>query len=1057
MEQIERMQNEVNIIIHCAATVSFFERLDIAVNLNTFGALRMMNFAKTCKNIEVFNHVSTMYTNSNQPNNSRVSEKIYPLNLPGGEDIQEFCARVSKMSPDEIAPIQRDYLKKLDFPNTYTFTKNMAEKLVERNKGHVKLAILRPSIVGCSWLQPQPGWVDTVSAAGAIYFFIGIGATSTMWLVEDAITDQIPVDYVANSIILSTADVGTKNYPEGYKVYHSGSSGINPVTWGYAHKLIVKYFQSHRPLKAKYKAETSIIGNKSGYKSQFLLDHTWQNQYRKAVATITGSEKMKNKYEKYKKREEQTLKVNKNFSFFCTHSWTFSLDNYEMIRLGMDEEEQEMFQMDLRLIDWDEYMALFGYGLQKYIMKEKPAPPRHTNVVQKDDVVPGTYIPDLIFAYYAKSGFNTKKKRNEMKSSVLRSEDVQKAIDEETQEQGKHRTDVEKRAKEIMEGMFANPRMQYVRGFSYLLRKIWRKLYSSIVVDEGQLERIKSIVSDPSSGPLVIIPTHRSYIDFLIMSYVFFTYNMPIPHIAAGQDFLNMFLVRDLFRFSGAFFLRRSFQDDPLYKTIFQEYVQQILGDGCSLEFFVEGTRSRANKTLQPKFGLLSIICSALLQKKVNNLTILPINISYEKVLENGAYSNELQGQSKTKESLSNLLKARGVVKNNYGDIHIRFAEPISLKNYIDHVGDNLAKNEIAGDFTPATSTTHQKFLVKQLGYKIAYSLNEVSTLTVTSIVAMLLLRHRDGIEHDQLDKEVETMRKWMKGRGTKPYWNKNVSLRENTMRAINLMGDIIMMQGSMISVDVPKKKYSHRYIQLLLYRNPMMYLIIEDALIFMSIFSLINSTSNRTNIDRALDNMTFSLDEVKENAAFIRNLLHSEFIYRSDDLPIYNFDKFITLMKRDNMIASAPDGRIRVTDKPKFYSFCNCVWPLVDTYWVAAKELLVKQSFKSAAFVSRIQWLCAKLIEDEELLFAESSSTDTIKNTIATYYNSGVLERQKGGVYKVIPKVTELTNLSNQISTYALDKEQFKQILFSDKPNKQPPAIKDRLRNKWRTIKSNL
>jgi glycerone phosphate O-acyltransferase len=73
---------------------------------------------------------------------------------------------------------------------------------------------------------------------------------------------------------------------------------------------------------------------------------------------------------------------------------------------------------------------------------------------------------------------------------------------------------------------------------------------------------------------------------------------------------LGILLVRWLFRKSGAFFLRRSFlgSSDQLYSIIFREYVQRILTDGQSLEFFIEGTRSRSGKMLHPKMGLLSII-----------------------------------------------------------------------------------------------------------------------------------------------------------------------------------------------------------------------------------------------------------------------------------------------------------------------------------------------------------------------------------------------------------------------------------------------------------------
>lgn len=105
---------------------------------------------------------------------------------------------------------------------------------------------------------------------------------------------------------------------------------------------------------------------------------------------------------------------------------------------------------------------------------------------------------------------------------------------------------------------------------------------------------------------MLILPNHRSYMDFLIVSYIFFFADVPVPAIAAGADFLSLGPVTWLLRRCGAFFMRRSFKEDPLYWACFSEYVQEIVGNGDQpLEFFIEGTRSRVGKSLHPKVGLM--------------------------------------------------------------------------------------------------------------------------------------------------------------------------------------------------------------------------------------------------------------------------------------------------------------------------------------------------------------------------------------------------------------------------------------------------------------------
>lgn len=170
------------------------------------------------------------------------------------------------------------------------------------------------------------------------------------------------------------------------------------------------------------------------------------------------------------------------------------------------------------------------------------------------------------------------------------------------------------RAGHIATKMFGDTDLPVVGGVGVLLRKVWRRIYDSIKIDTTHLEKIRTIAKN--NGPVIFIPTHRSYMDFLIVSFICFVCRLPMPYIAAGEDFLGILFVRWLFRKSGAFFLRRSFlgNDDELYSAIFKEYVSQLLCDGQSLEFFIEGTRSRSGKLLHPKMGLLSIITDAALE-----------------------------------------------------------------------------------------------------------------------------------------------------------------------------------------------------------------------------------------------------------------------------------------------------------------------------------------------------------------------------------------------------------------------------------------------------------
>ena len=213
------------------------------------------------------------------------------------------------------------------------------------------------------------------------------------------------------------------------------------------------------------------------------------------------------------------------------------------------------------------------------------------------------------------------------------------------------------------------------------MKKTFVSIYEKIVVNEEVLNRVRRLC-DSRKGPVMFCPTHRSYIDFLLVSVVLYYYKMEGPHFCSGEDFLNIIFINQLLRQSGAFFMRRTFKGDDLYKTIFKEYVTRLAIDSINMEFFIEGTRSRTNKILTPKYGFLSILTQAFFKKKVEDLTFVPVTINYTRTLEGETFPNELTGSDKVKESLGRLIKAMEIFSMNLGTIYLDFCEPINFTEF---------------------------------------------------------------------------------------------------------------------------------------------------------------------------------------------------------------------------------------------------------------------------------------------------------------------------------------------------------------------------------------
>lgn len=268
----------------------------------------------------------------------------------------------------------------------------------------------------------------------------------------------------------------------------------------------------------------------------------------------------------------------------------------------------------------------------------------------------------------------------ELKNDVFNSQRVQQAIEELGKNEASTIEELKKRAQGILLEMGHNQNMLSIRFIGFFLAKVLKRLYSHVFISTNGIEKIRNSVA---KHPILLMPTHRSYMDFLLMSFICFHFHIPMPVIAAGLDFLGLKAVRTMLRNAGAFFIRRAFGEDKLYWAIFTEYVQNILRSGESpMEFFVEGTRSRSAKSLNPKLGLLLAAMELYATAQVSDITIVPISITYDRTLEESLYAYELLGIPKPKETTSGLFKARKILAENFGNIYMTVGNPISMREF---------------------------------------------------------------------------------------------------------------------------------------------------------------------------------------------------------------------------------------------------------------------------------------------------------------------------------------------------------------------------------------
>ncbi len=307
---------------------------------------------------------------------------------------------------------------------------------------------------------------------------------------------------------------------------------------------------------------------------------------------------------------------------------------------------------------------------------------------------------------------------------------------------------LEKKVRAYIKNMAALYNPYHTAFLNRIFKFIWNRLYDRRRFDPKELDRVREIVKQHA---VVLVPCHRSHIDYLLISSIFFENDMMPPLIAAGEN-LAFWPVGYLFRRAGAFFIRRKLGADLLYAKTLHAYIKRMLKDGHSMEVFIEGGRSRTGRTAPPKLGLLAMQIDAYLSGACEDIYYIPVSLSYDRVVEDEAFSRELGGAEKEKESLKQLLNLNGVFSARYGKGHVRFGEPVSLNK------------DLALSPEKSISAKEKRDKLRMLGRLLIERINEKTTVTSTGLVAAMMLDMPPRTwTMEDLKKTSKTPLEWLK------------------------------------------------------------------------------------------------------------------------------------------------------------------------------------------------------------------------------------------------------------------------------------------------------
>lgn len=568
-----------------------------------------------------------------------------------------------------------------------------------------------------------------------------------------------------------------------------------------------------------------------------------------------------------------------------------------------------------------------------------------------------------------------RKSKEELKESILTRDRLRQFMKTYAENHDIPIQEVYRQADAYLEEIAANYKPAFVKIASAIVGWIIRTMFDGVTINHEILGRVRMM---SIKGPLVLIPCHKSHIDYLILDYILYHNNMPVPHIAAGKN-LSFWPMGPLFRSGGAFFLRRSFGGAVLYSKVFAEYIYKLLEDGYNIEQFIEGGRSRTGKVLLPKLGLLSILINAYKEGACDDMIIVPIYIGYDRIVEEKSYLYELGGGQKEAENFLQLIRARKLLKKRYGKIYIQFHEPLSMNQLLSRHERPLSEMK----------SKEVNALIRNLGYRIISAINRVTVATPHAIVAGAILNgSRDALSLSELLSASDFYLRYLMVQKAKLADN----LVSDSRRAFRQVIDYYCQRKFIEPVSKSKQDKNldaqfivneNRRPYLEYYKNNCIAFFIPGAFTAMAVLGQ--------------NAFRFSSSDLHSGYAFWQDFFGHEFARDVDSGPEFNVRKSIKAFIDNGIVAphpTLPDTYdITPTDLRKLNLFALFLKTFLESYWITINYYMrnPQNSVTAKDRLNKIASRGNRMYKRKEIDRKEALSKVSYQNAVEFFNSKGI------------------------------------------------------------------
>jgi glycerol-3-phosphate O-acyltransferase len=340
-------------------------------------------------------------------------------------------------------------------------------------------------------------------------------------------------------------------------------------------------------------------------------------------------------------------------------------------------------------------------------------------------------------------------------------------------ETGRELPDVTRRAARYLREIAATHSPYVIDVTAHFARALYARGYGDrLDYDRAQLEHTYALAQ---RSPVVFLPSHKSNLDHLVLRWALYENGHPANHTAGGIN-MNFLPLGPLLRRSGVFFIRRTFKDNPIYKFVLGQYIDYLIEKRFPLEWYIEGGRSRSGKLLPPRFGLLAYVVDAYRRGKSEDVWLIPVSIGYDQIQDVGSYVSEQRGGKKERESFGWFLRVFRMLKRRYGEVYIRFGEPLSLRATL---GPSTALEDAPEDDRSIT--------LQKIAFEVSARINRVTPITATSLVTLALLGAGDrALSLDETVRAVQALYGYVRTRRLPTTGSPELDTETGTVRVLN-------------------------------------------------------------------------------------------------------------------------------------------------------------------------------------------------------------------------------------------------------------------------------